>query len=63
MIAVAGREPYLRCKWTNGDEVWRLPIKEIHARPEKYLCTTDESYAEAWKYRQALERWITNWCR
>lgn len=63
LIAVEGGEPYLRCKWSTGGDAWRIKIKNLPARKEKYLCTDDKSYANAWVYGEALDRWINQHCK
>lgn len=63
LIAVAGGDPYLKCQWSTGGDVWRVSIKNLPNQNKKYLCTDDASYAKAWQYAEALDRWIMRECK
>lgn len=64
LISVEGVKPYLRCKWSQGsEEVWRIPIDNIYQRPERYICTDDESYANAVNYGKQLNDWMKTHCQ
>lgn len=63
LIATDTHGQYLRCKWNGQGEAWRIPIDTLYKRPERYTCTTDQAYAEAWKYGKELDRWISRNCK
>lgn len=63
IVAVEGGDAYLYCQNSDGTgSKWRVKIKDLPQRPEKYVCTTDEGYAAGYKYGQDLKRWVQNNC-
>jgi len=65
IVAVEGGVPYLYCYMTDKPkDKWRVQIEpsEFWKRDEKYVCTTDKGYADAYKYGQLLNRWIDKNC-
>lgn len=64
IIAVENDDPYLKCKWSTGGDVWRIPIDQnLWKRQEKYMCTTDQGYADLQNYGKSLKRWADNHCK
>jgi hypothetical protein len=64
IVAVEGGNPYLYCRWSNGStERFRIPISDLYRHEEKYICTDDVGYAEAYKYGQNLKRWTDQHCK
>jgi hypothetical protein len=64
IVAVEGGIPYLYCHMTDKPaDKWRVKIDSTFwAKPEKYVCTTDQGYAQAYKDGQALSRWMEKNC-
>ena len=70
-----GSAPYLRCAMYDGQkdvsEVWRVPIADLpkvdrdgnRLHPERYICTTDQGYADAEDYARKLKRWTDQHCK
>jgi hypothetical protein len=62
LIAVSGGSPYLYCTLPDGSKS-RVPISSLPSRPERYLCTDDNGYADAVNYQRAMSRWVDTHCR
>lgn len=54
--------PYLYCRFSDGSSGrWRVTLNRSQSK--KWVCTTVEDHAEAWKYGEELSRWIGRNCR
>lgn len=64
IVAIEGDQAYLYCSWSDGSgSKWRVPIDTLFLKKEKYICTTDQGYADAYKYGQELNRWVGKHCK
>lgn len=63
LIATAETGQYLRCRWNGEGEVWRVPVSSLYTQKTKYICTTDQGFADGWTWVQEMDRWAESNCR